>query len=232
MILMLEQLSTAVISCQQLSTVIFTSWLPKVDVRDLLGKSLFSKMFWKFPGHEFWLLYFFCSSKTDRVTDFFSFSWVSADSEELCFPLEVLWCQLTHILGTVPGIHSEGILGSLWGCLGVILKVLWGHFGSTLGLFSSSIVQAFELSFFLLKVLCVSLKEFWCHLTTHSKLLTSWSWAESSSVEFRSNYALPDPARLKPIWIVCFVVNWFKKGWIGDDSWSKKLNFTFGSTNF
>ena len=27
---------------------------------------------------------------------------------------------------------------------------------------------------------------------------TSWSWAESSSVELRSNYALPDTAKLKP----------------------------------
>ena len=71
MILMSEQLSTAVISCQQL---FFTSWSPKIDVRGLLAKSLFSKKFWKFSGHEFWVLKLFCSSKTDRVTIFFFFN--------------------------------------------------------------------------------------------------------------------------------------------------------------
>ena len=49
MMLTSEQLSTAVISCQQL---FFTSRLPKINARGLLGKSMFSKMFWKFPGHE------------------------------------------------------------------------------------------------------------------------------------------------------------------------------------
>ena len=50
MMLMSEQLSTAVISCQQL---FFTSRSPKIDVRGLLGKSLFSKMFWKLSVDEF-----------------------------------------------------------------------------------------------------------------------------------------------------------------------------------
>ena len=70
MMLMSEQLSTAVISCQQL---FFTSRSPKVDDRGLLCKSLFSKMFWKLSVDEFWVLKLFCSSKTDRVTDFFLF---------------------------------------------------------------------------------------------------------------------------------------------------------------
>ena len=65
---------TAVNSCHQLSTAVFTSWSPKIDVRGLLCKSLFCKMFLKFPGHEFWETYFFCSSKTDRATDFFFFN--------------------------------------------------------------------------------------------------------------------------------------------------------------
>ena len=38
---------------------------------------------------------------------FFFFSWVSADTEELYFPLKVLWCHLTLILGAVPGDHFE-----------------------------------------------------------------------------------------------------------------------------
>ena len=35
---------------------------------------LFSKMFWKFSGDAFWVLTRFCSSKTDRVTNF----WLSS----------------------------------------------------------------------------------------------------------------------------------------------------------
>ena len=90
----------------QLSTaVFFTLRSPKIDVRGLLAKSLFSKKFWKFSGHEFWVLKLFCSSKTDRVTILFlfklskHFSWVFAYSEVLCVPLELLWCLLTLILG-------------------------------------------------------------------------------------------------------------------------------------
>ena len=64
-------------SCQQLSSAVnscfFTSRSPKIDDRGLLCKSLFSKMFWKLSGDEFWVLKLFCSSKTDRVTDFFLF---------------------------------------------------------------------------------------------------------------------------------------------------------------
>ena len=39
-----------------------------------------------------------------------------------------------HNLGAVPEGHFGGTLGSLLGCLGVILKVLCRRFGSTLGL--------------------------------------------------------------------------------------------------
>ena len=46
---------------------------------------------------------------------------------------------------------------------------------------------------------------FWKHLRIswnckkcNKKYKTSWSWAESSSVEFTSNYDLQDPAILKP----------------------------------
>ena len=71
MILMSVQLSTAVISYQQL---FFTSRSTKIYVRDLLAKSLFSKKFWKLSGDEFWVLKLFCSSKTDQVTIFFFFN--------------------------------------------------------------------------------------------------------------------------------------------------------------
>ena len=77
-----QQLSSAVNSCQQL---FFTSRSPKINDRGLLCKSLFSKMFWKLSGDEFWVLKLFCSSKTDWVTDLFSFS--AVQTFELCFYL-------------------------------------------------------------------------------------------------------------------------------------------------
>ena len=98
-------------SCQQLSLAVnscfFSTWSPKINVRGLLCKSLFSKMFWKLSVDEFWVLKLFCSSKTDRVTDFFLFqlskhlSCVFSCSEVLCVSLLVLWCHLTPFLAAV-----------------------------------------------------------------------------------------------------------------------------------
>ena len=73
---MSEQLSSAV------NSWFFTLLSPKIYIRGLLKKYLFSKMCWIFSGHEFWVLKLFCSSKTDRVTIFFLFqlsknSWVT-----------------------------------------------------------------------------------------------------------------------------------------------------------
>ena len=57
MILMLERL-------------FFMSRSLKFNVRSFLCKSVFYKYFWKLSGDEFWVLTRFCSSKTDRVTNF------------------------------------------------------------------------------------------------------------------------------------------------------------------
>ena len=90
-------------SFQQLSSAVsswfFTPRSPKIDVRGILCKSLFSKMFWKLSGDEFWVLKLFCSSKTDRVTDFFSFS--ALQTFELFFLARKYYVSLCRYSGVM-----------------------------------------------------------------------------------------------------------------------------------
>ena len=71
-------------------------------VNGILCKSLFSEMFWKFSIHEFWVLNFFCSSKTVQVTDFWlqNCCWLLPTDFHLWNCL-LLWCHLILILGAV-----------------------------------------------------------------------------------------------------------------------------------
>ena len=80
-----------------------TSWSPKIRVSGILCKSLFSKMCWKYTGHEIWELKLFCNSKTDRVEDFFFYwqnNWVGfLLTQKYYCSLENLWFHCsTHAL--------------------------------------------------------------------------------------------------------------------------------------
>ena len=80
-----------------------TSWSPKIRVRGILCKSLFSTMCWKYTGHEIWELKLFCNSKTDRVADFFFYwqnIWVGfLLTQKYYCSLENLWFHCsTHAL--------------------------------------------------------------------------------------------------------------------------------------
>ena len=117
---------------------------PKINVRCLVWKNLFSKLFSKLIEHEFWVLKRFCSSKTEWVTfvlaQTLSEPYIltclknklsSAESYPEIWPRAAQF-SLDELVSFSEDTMGE-LLGKLMGFSGDNLGELYGHFGGTVG---------------------------------------------------------------------------------------------------